>query len=106
MTAGLPVTEKSTSILITEFFEVAIMARLALACCMMLAAFGSSAHPYHGEPPEAPLAFIEHRTDDNRPIYTNIPRACFSRGRLTCAPLHPVFRGSGTVKKPAARPGG
>ena len=82
------------------------MARLTLACCTMLAAFGSFAHPYHGEPPEAPLAFIEHRTDDDRPIFTNIPKSCFSQGRLTCTRLHPVFKGSGTVQRPAGRAGG
>lgn len=81
------------------------MARFTLACCLILVAFASAAHPYHGEPPEAPLAFIEHRTEDNRPIYTNIPRSCFAQRRLTCAGLHPVFKGPGTVARPAARSG-
>ncbi len=63
-------------------------------------AFSAAAHPYEELPQEAPLAFIEHKTDNERPIYTNIPKKCFSRGRLTCMLLHPVFKGSGTIKRP------
>ncbi len=57
-------------------------------------------HPYEGMPEETPLVFILHHTEDGRPIYTNIPRKCFSGKRLSCISLHPVFRGSGTVRKP------
>ena len=64
-------------------------------------AFSAAAHPYEGPPHEAPFTFIGHVTDDGRPIYTNIPKHCFSQGRLTCAQLHPVFKGSGTIANPA-----
>ncbi len=57
-------------------------------------------HPYDGPPDDAPLTFILHATDDGRPIYTNIPKKCFSKGVLTCHQLHPIFKGSGTIKKP------
>ncbi len=57
------------------------------------------AHPYEGEPLHTPLAFIPHDTDDGRSVYTNIPKSCFSAGRLTCSQLHPLFKGTGTVKK-------
>ena len=63
-------------------------------------AFSAAAHPYDGPPHEAPLTFIEHKTDDGRPIYTNIPKKCFSNGVLTCISLHPIFGGSGTIEKP------
>lgn len=63
-------------------------------------AFSAAAHPYEGPPYDAPLTFIKHKTDDGRPIYTNIPKKCFSKGRLTCVSLHPVFGGSGTIKNP------
>lgn len=63
-------------------------------------AFSAAAHPYDGPPHDAPMTFILHKTDDGRPIYTNIPKMCFSKGRLTCSQLHPIFRGSGTIKKP------
>ena len=59
------------------------------------------AHPYEGEPVATPNTFILHQTDDGRPIYTNIPKRCFSNGRLICHQLHPIFRGSGTMPKPA-----
>jgi hypothetical protein len=71
----------------------------------LFAAFTAVAHPYHGLPHNAPLAFIEHKTDDGRPIYTNIPKKCFSSGRLICIQLHPVFKGPGTVNKPEIQPG-
>lgn len=76
------------------------MVRSILTLCGIFYVFNAVAHPYHGLPEEAPMAFIEHRTDDNRPIYTNIPKACFSQGRLTCIQLHPVFKGPGTIRKP------
>ena len=63
-------------------------------------AFSAASHPYEGIPQETPLAFIEHKTEDKRPIFTNIPKKCFSKGRLTCIQLHPVFNGPGTIKKP------
>ena len=81
------------------------MARIIAVIGGMLVTFGAVAHPYHGAPPEAPLAFIEHRTDDDRPIFTNVPKSCFTQGRLTCIQLHPVFRGRGTIKKPLEQPG-
>lgn len=63
-------------------------------------AFSAAAHPYEGIPQNAPLAFIKHKTDDGRPVYTNIPKKCFSNGQLTCIQLHPVMKGPGTIKKP------
>ena len=57
------------------------------------------AHPYEGDPHHAPLAFVPHDTDGGRIIYTNIPRTCFNEGRLSCAQLHPLFGGKGTVHK-------
>ena len=60
----------------------------------------SFAHPYHGPPDNAPLKFILHKTDDGRSIFTNIPKKCFSNGRLICYQLHPIFQGSGTINKP------
>ena len=66
----------------------------------MFLTFNAASHPYEGLPHNAPLAFIEHRTDDERPIFTNIPKKCFSEGRLICIQLHPVFKGAGTIKKP------
>ena len=61
-------------------------------------------HPYDGPPHNAPQKFILHVSDDGRPIYTNIPKKCFSEGRLTCIQLHPIFKGSGTINK-RKRPG-
>ena len=54
------------------------------------------------DPPyDAPLTFIEHKTDDGRPIYTNIPKNVFlEMAVLTCISLHPIFKGPGTIKKP------
>ena len=66
----------------------------------MVVSFGAASHPYEGLPQNAPLAFIEHRTFDNRPIYTNIPKKCFSHGRLVCTQLHPIFKSRGTIEKP------
>ncbi|MCP4979595.1 MAG: hypothetical protein GY935_03765 [Gammaproteobacteria bacterium] len=58
------------------------------------------AHPYDGPPDDAPMTFILHVTDDGRLIYTNIPKKCFSEGRLSCIQLHPVFKGPGTINRP------
>ena len=66
----------------------------------LFVAFSAASHPYEGPPYEAPMTFILHTTDDGRPIYTNIPKKCFSKGRLTCIQLHPVFNGPGTIKDP------
>ena len=66
-------------------------------------AFSVAAHPYAGSPYDAPLTFIEHKTDDGRAIFTNIPKKCFSKGRLACASLHPVFKGPGTIERPGKR---
>ena len=63
-------------------------------------AFSAAAHPYDGPPHAAPLTFIEHKTDDGRPIFANIPKKCFSKGQLSCISLHPIFKGSGTIEKP------
>jgi hypothetical protein len=49
---------------------------------------------------DAPLTFIEHKTDDGRAIFTNIPKKCFSKGKLICIQLHPIFKGPGTIEKP------
>ena len=61
---------------------------------------GTFSHPYEGAPQAAPKSFILHKTDDGRLIYTNIPKKCFSEGRLICHQLHPVFGGPGTIRKP------
>ena len=63
-------------------------------------AFSAASHPYDGPPHDAPLTFIEHKTDDGRAIFTNIPKKCFSKGVLTCISLHPIFEGPGTIEKP------
>ena len=52
----------------------------------LLASAGGVAHPY-----DSPLEFRLHRTEDGRPIYSNIPKKCFRDGRLICHGLHPVF---------------
>jgi len=49
-------------------------------------AFSAAAHPY-----DAPLTFRKHLTDDGRVIWSNIPKACFSKGLLTCENLHPIY---------------
>ena len=78
--------------------------RLVLSIVVLIpglfTASGAASHPYKGIPEETPLAFIEHKTYDRRSIYTNIPKQCFSRGRLTCIQLHPVFKGPGTIRRP------
>lgn len=70
----------------------------------LFVAFSAASHPYEGPPYEAPMTFILHTTDDGRPIYTNIPKKCFSKGRLTCIQLHPVFNGPGTIENPKTKP--
>ena len=70
-----------------------------LILCGLFLTSSAFAHPYKGAPHNAPMAFILHTTDDGRPIYTNIPKNCFSEGRLTCIQLHPIFKGPGTIKK-------
>jgi hypothetical protein len=60
----------------------------------LFVAFSAASHPY-----DDPLTFIEHKTDDGRPIYTNMPKACFSKGRLTCDQLHPIFGMPVSTKK-------
>jgi len=61
-------------------------------------AFSAAAHPY-----DDPLTFILHKTDDGRPIYTNIPKKCFSNSVLTCIELHPIFGTPLTNKKAESR---
>ncbi len=72
-------------------------AGLMLILCGPFVAFSAASHPY-----DTALEFHEHKTDDGRPIYTNIPKKCFSNGRLTCIQLHPIFKGPGTIKDPAS----
>ncbi|UCH38663.1 MAG: hypothetical protein JSU67_10840 [Gammaproteobacteria bacterium] len=74
--------------------------KIILAVIGLIITPSTFSHPYEGPPHEAPMTFILHTTDDGRPIYTNIPKKCFSAGRLSCIQLHPVFKGPGTVKKP------
>jgi hypothetical protein len=52
----------------------------------MFFTFSAAAHPY-----DAPLTFRKHLTDDGRVIWSNIPKACFSKGLLTCENLHPIY---------------
>jgi len=80
--------------------EVIDMAKKILILCGLFTAFGAASHPYDGPPHDAPLTFIEHKTDDGRAIFTNIPKKCFSKGVLTCTQLHPIFKGPGTIEKP------
>jgi hypothetical protein len=68
---------------------------IILIFCALFSSFNANSHPY-----DSVLIFREHRTDDGRVIWTNIPKKCFSKGMLTCARLHPIYRGSGTIKKP------
>ena len=71
----------------------------------LFVAFSAAAHPEN-----SPLTFRKHLTDDGRVIYSNIPKACFSEGVLTCDRLHPIFgtptkmKGTETNKKIIARP--
>ena len=81
------------------------MTKLILTLCGMFFTFSVASHPYDGPPHNAPLTFIQHKTGDGRLIYTNIPKNCFSKGRLTCLQLHPIFKGQGTVKKLEIEPG-
>ncbi len=62
--------------------------------CGLFIAFSAASHPY-----DEPLTFREHKTDDGRPIFSNIPKACFSEGRLTCDQLHPIFGMPVSTKK-------
>ncbi len=71
------------------------MGKIILILCGWFLAFSAASHPY-----DSALIFREHKTDDGRPIFSNIPKKCFSKGRLTCTGLHPIFKGSGTIKKP------
>jgi hypothetical protein len=83
-----------------ESIEGLDMARLIITLCGIFFTFSAASHPYDGPPHEAPLTFIEHKTDDGRAIFTNIPKKCFSNGVLSCISLHPIFKGSGTIEKP------
>lgn len=67
-----------------------------LIICGLSLSFDAASHPY-----DSALEFRQHKTDDGRVIFSNIPKKCFSKGRLTCDYLHPVFKGSGTVPAPA-----
>jgi hypothetical protein len=69
--------------------------RYALLAVALLLAADSHAHPY-----DSPLEFRQHRTEDGRQIYSNIPKKCFANGVLTCYRLHPLFAG-GSAAKPA-----
>lgn len=57
-------------------------------------------HPHENAYQATPKKFIIHKTNDERQIYTNIPKRCFTDGRLICHRLRPVFPGPGTVDKP------
>jgi hypothetical protein len=69
--------------------------QVVLIFCGVFPAFSAASHPY-----DTALKFDEHTTDDGRTIYSNIPKKCFSKGQLTCSKLHPIFKGSGTIKNP------
>ena len=79
------------------------MVRLMITLYSVLFTFSVAAHPY-----DAPLKFRKHMTDDGRVIWSNIPKACFSKGLLTCDNLHPIYgnsipperAASSSVKKP------
>jgi len=88
--------------------EIFVKRHIVLVIIILLiglfVAFSAASHPYEGPPYEAPMTFILHTTDDGRPVYTNIPKKCFSKGRLTCIQLHPVFKGPGTIENPEIKP--
>lgn len=75
------------------------MTKAILILCGLFIAFSATSHPF-----DDPLTFIEHKTDDGRPIFTNIPKACFSKGRLTCQQLHPIYGMPVSTKKAASGP--
>ena len=74
--------------------------RCALLAGALLVADESHAHPY-----DSPLEFRQHRTEDGREIYSNIPKKCFANGVLTCYRLHPIFPPA-RVPNPAPDAGG
>ncbi len=74
--------------------------KIVLFVLGIAAATAGQAHPYEGMPEDSPMVFILHTTDDGRPIYTNIPKKCFSDKRLSCIYLHPVMKGPGTIRQP------
>ncbi len=44
--------------------------------------------------PDSQLDFRQHKTNDGRIIFSNIPKRCFGDGLLTCQHLHPVIGGT------------
>jgi hypothetical protein len=62
--------------------------------CGMFLTSNAFSHPY-----DAPLTFRKHLTDDGRVIWSNIPKACFSKGLLTCEGLHPIYGMPVTTKR-------
>jgi hypothetical protein len=63
-----------------------IFCKFGLLLGGVLATSSAYSHPY-----DSPLEFRLHKTNDGRTIYSNIPKKCFSDGRLTCYRLHPIF---------------
>ena len=77
--------------------------QLAVRCLLLagslLMVTAADAHPY-----DSPLEFREHRTEDGRKIYSNIPKKCFANGVLTCYRLHPIFPSTQAPDSPPASP--
>ncbi len=68
-----------------------------ITICSIFFAFSVAAHPY-----DEPLTFRKHLTDDGRVIWSNIPKACFSKGLLTSESLHPIYGMPVATKKAAS----
>ena len=72
--------------------------KIILILCGLFFTSNAVSHPY-----DEPLTFILHTTNDGRPIYTNIPKKCFSNSVLTCIELHPIFGTPVKYKKAESR---
>lgn len=70
-----------------------------LLAFMLALVFASTviAYPY-----DDPLTFRKYLTDDGRVIWSNIPKACFSKGLLTCDSLHHMYGVPVAPKKAAS----
>ncbi len=49
-------------------------------------ASSAASHPY-----DSPLTFRKHKSDSGGIVWSNIPKACFSKGLLRCEKLHPIY---------------
>ena len=90
---------KSVKLICCSFRELVMMRHIKrpeiLILFALFSTFNAYSHPY-----DSVLIFREHKTDDGRIIWTNIPKKCFSEGVLICTKLHPIYEGPGTIEKP------